>query len=99
MQNNLNLAVLQKFRILVQEAQKHSDQIKKKTGINGAQLWLLQEVSEQVDMTINAIAAKMAMDQSTISTLADQMTQEGYLTKIPFIQDKRNDLALVKHTS
>ena len=90
MKNSLDLAVLQKFRILVQEAQNHSDRIKKKTGVSGAQLWVLQEVSEQPDMTINQIAKKMAMNQSTVSTLADQLTQGGYSTQEPYIRDKRS---------
>ena len=92
MKKKLHLAVLEKFRILVQEAQNHSDRIKKKTGVSGAQLWVLQEVSEQVNITINEIAAKMAMNQSTISTLADQMTQAGYLTRSAAVSDKRKVL-------
>jgi len=56
MKKKLHLAILEKFRILVQEAQNHSDRIKKKIGVSGAQLWVLQEVSEQVNITINEIA-------------------------------------------
>ena len=97
MKNSLDLAVLQKFRILVQEAQNHSDRIKKKTGVSGAQLWVLQEVSEQPDMTINQIAKKMAMNQSTVSTLADQLTQGGYLTQEPYIRDKRSLMEDVRY--
>jgi|APCry1669189534_1035231.scaffolds.fasta_scaffold03511_5 DNA-binding MarR family transcriptional regulator len=89
MANNLDLEVLKKFRILIQEAQNHSNRIKKKTGISGAQLWVLKVVTEQTHPTIGEIAKEMVMSQSTVSNLVEQLTSIGYVTRETSPRDRR----------
>ena len=36
------LSVLQRFRILIRTAQRHSQWIERQSGVTGAQLWALQ---------------------------------------------------------
>jgi len=97
MTNNLDLEVLKKFRILIQEAQNHSNRIKKMTGISGAQLWVLKVVTEKMDPTIGEIAKEMVMSQSTVSNLVEQLTSIGYLTRENSSTDRRK--VLVKATT
>ncbi|WP_424217924.1 MarR family transcriptional regulator [Thauera humireducens] len=40
------LSVLQRFRVLIRTAQRHSQWIERQSGVTGAQLWALQELAE-----------------------------------------------------
>lgn len=67
------LSVLERFRILVRAAQRHSQWIERQTGVTGAQLWAMQEIVEEPGLRVGQLAARMAIHQSTASNLADRL--------------------------
>lgn len=83
------LTVLQRFRVLIRAAQKHSQWIEKQSGISGAQLWALQELSETQGLRIGELAERMALHQSTASNLLDRLEQLGLVRRDRNHRDQR----------
>lgn len=83
------LTVLQRFRVLIRAAQKHSQWIEKQSGISGAQLWALQELSETQGLRIGELAERMALHQSTASNLLDRLEQMGLVRRDRNHRDQR----------
>lgn len=71
------LTALQRFRILIRAAQKHSQWIEKKSGISGVQLWALQELAEAPGLRVGELARRMALHQSTASNLMERLEHLG----------------------
>jgi len=84
-----NLIVLQKLRVIIQTAHQHSAKIKNKTGVSGAQLWLLQEVYDEQEIKVGDIATKMALKSTTVSNLIESLVELKLLTKTKDKIDKR----------
>jgi DNA-binding MarR family transcriptional regulator len=80
------LSALQRFRILIRTAQRHSQWVESQTGITGAQLWALQELSENAGLRVGELANTMALHQSTASNMIDKLESMGLIRK------ERNDL-------
>ena len=70
------LSVLQRFRVLIRTAQRHSQWIERQSGVTGAQLWALQELKELPGLRVGELANRMALHQST-----DQRVVRLYLTE------------------
>lgn len=75
------LSVLQRFRVLIRSAQRHSHWIEKHSGVTGAQLWAMQELSESPGLRVGDLAKRMALHQSTASNLIDKLEVGGLLYK------------------
>ena len=71
------LSVLQRFRILIRTAQRHSQWIERQSGVTGAQLWALQELREANGLRVGELANRMALHQSTTSNLVDRLESSG----------------------
>lgn len=84
-----SLVALQKFRVIVQHAQNHSALIKKKTGISGAQLWLLQEVADAPGARVGEIAFKMSLKSVTVSNLLEPLLASGVIKREQDDKDRR----------
>jgi DNA-binding MarR family transcriptional regulator len=80
------LSALQRFRVLIRTAQRHSQWVESQTGITGAQLWALQELHEQSGLRVGELAKAMALHQSTASNMIDKLETLGLIRK------ERNDL-------
>ena len=83
------LTVLQRFRVLIRAAQKHSQWIEKQSGISGAQLWALQELAETQGLRIGELAERMALHQSTASNMLDRLEQLGLIRRDRNHRDQR----------
>ena len=83
------LETLAKFRIIIRAAQRHSAAIQKQCGVSGAQLWILQEISEAPGLRVGELAARMAIHQTTTSNLLDAREKRGYLKKSRDEADQR----------
>lgn len=75
------LSVLQRFRVLIRTAQRHSQWIERKSGVTGAQLWALQELLEAPGLRVGELAARMALHQSTASNMIDKLESSGLVAK------------------
>lgn len=61
--------VLKRFRQVFTAARAHFQQIEKKIGVGGAQLWALGVVGSQPGIGVNQLARAMQVHQSTASNL------------------------------
>jgi len=85
----LALAVLMKFRLIVNSAKRHFKWVEKQCGINGAQLWVLWEIDQAPGLRVSELAAAMAMHQSTASNLIEKLTQSKLITRKRASGDRR----------
>ena len=83
------LDVLKKLRIVFRAAQRHSLWIEKQCGVNGAQLWMMQELLDQPGMRVGELASKLAIHQTTASNLIDVLRKRGYIVKERDASDQR----------
>lgn len=83
------LDVLKKLRIVFRAAQRHSLWVEKQCGVNGAQLWIMQELQDQPGMRVGELAAKLSIHQTTASNLIDALRKRGYVQKERDAEDQR----------
>jgi len=83
------LDVLKKLRIVFRAAQRHPLWIEKQCGVNGAQLWMMQELLDQPGMRVGELASKLAIHQTTASNLIDALRKRGYIVKERDTADQR----------
>lgn len=84
-----NLEVLQKLRIVIRAAQRHSLWIEKQCGVNGAQLWIMQELFDTPGLRVGQLTARLAIQQTTTSNLLEGLERKGYVVKTRDQQDQR----------
>lgn len=61
--------VLRRFRLVFNAVKTHFQQVEKKAGVGGAQLWALSIVRDRPDIGVNDLASAMDIHQSTASNL------------------------------
>lgn len=83
------LSVLQRFRVLIRTAQRHSQWIERQSGVTGAQLWALQELLEEPGLRVGELAKRMALHQSTASNMIDKLESSGLVSKERTSADQR----------
>jgi DNA-binding MarR family transcriptional regulator len=83
------LSVLQRFRVLIRTAQRHSQWIERQSGVTGAQLWAMQELAEAPGLRVGELANRMALHQSTASNMVDRLETESYIRKERTSADQR----------
>ncbi|NMF98581.2 MarR family winged helix-turn-helix transcriptional regulator [Aromatoleum toluolicum] len=83
------LSVLQRFRVLIRTAQRHSQWVEKQSGVTGAQLWAMQELLEEPGLRVGELAKRMALHQSTASNMIDKLETNGFVAKARNSADQR----------
>ena len=83
------LEILKKLRIIIRAAAQHSSWIDKQCGVNGAQLWIMQELQEAGKLRVGELTAKLAVHQTTTSNLVDSLEKRGLVTKARDPNDQR----------
>lgn len=61
--------VLRRFRLVFNAVKTHFQQIEKKAGVGGAQLWALSVIQTTPGIGVNSLAAAMDVHQTTASNL------------------------------
>ncbi|TWI67684.1 DNA-binding MarR family transcriptional regulator [Pseudoduganella lurida] len=84
-----DLEVLQKLRIVIRAAQRHSLWIEKQCGVNGAQLWIMQELADTPNLRVGQVTARLAIAQATTSNLLEGLVRRGYVIKTRDPDDAR----------
>ena len=87
-----DLEALQKLRIVIRAAQRHSLWVEKQCGVNGAQLWIMQELFEAPGLRVGQITARLAIAQTTTSNLLEGLVRKGYVVKTRDLDDARREL-------
>ena len=85
----LALAVLMKFRRIVNSAKRHFKWVEKQCGINGAQLWVLWEINQAPGLRVSELSAAMAMHQSTASNLIEKLVRSKLISRKRASGDRR----------
>lgn len=83
------LSVLQRFRVLIRTAQRHSQWVERQSGVTGAQLWALQELADEPGLRVGELAKRMALHQSTASNMIDKLETSGLVSKQRTSVDQR----------
>ena len=84
-----SLAVLQKVRVVIRAAQRHSLWIEKQCGVNGAQLWIMQELADAPGLRVGQVTALLAIQQATTSNLLEGLVRKGLVVKTRDPADQR----------
>ena len=83
------LKILKQLRIIIRTAAQHSSWIDRQCGVNGAQLWIMQELHESGELRVGELTARLAVHQTTTSNLVDDLEKRGYVTKARSSKDQR----------
>lgn len=71
--------VLQQFRIVFNAVKAHFQQVERRAGVGGAQVWALSIVRDRPGLGVNDLAGAMSVRQPTASNLVKNLTQQGLI--------------------
>jgi DNA-binding MarR family transcriptional regulator len=69
--------VLRQFRQVLNAVKTHFQQVEKKSGLGGAQVWALSLVRQQPGIGVGELARAMDINPSTASNLVKLLTERG----------------------
>jgi DNA-binding MarR family transcriptional regulator len=77
------------LRQIVGKAKRQFASSHEKSDLSGAQLWALSQVKNAPGLTMQELAAVMAVHQSTASNLVEKLESAGYVRKKREVLDRR----------
>ena len=86
---DLEMIVLQQFRLIFRSAKKHFQWVQERVGVSGAQLWLLAEIGRRPGIRVTDVAKSMAVHQSTASNLIERLERDKLVLRQRSRQDQR----------
>lgn len=86
---SLELRILQHFRTVVASARDYDAEVRSRTGISGSQLWALSEISCEGGMSVNAVAERLALHQTTASNLVNALSERRLIRRARDESDQR----------
>ena len=81
--------ILKCFRTVVKSVKRHSEKIKEKCGVSGAELWVLGELSNRPGMRSSDLAKVLSIHQSTLSNLLDKLDRKNFIWRERSKDDQR----------
>lgn len=81
--------VLRRFRVVFNAVKSHFQQVEKRAGIGGAQVWALSVVRERPGIRVTELAEAMDIHQSTASNLVRALVQRHLVATERSAEDKR----------
>ena len=81
--------VLRQFRQVFNAVKTHFQQVEKKAGLGGAQVWALSVIQQFPGIGVGDLAAAMEIHQSTASNLVKALVERGFLTVARDPEDRR----------
>ncbi len=81
--------VLPRFRSVFNAVKTHFQQVEKKAGVGGAQLWALSVIQAHPDIVVGDLAKAMDIHQTTASNLVRSMAVAGLVVTNRDGQDRR----------
>jgi len=82
--------VLRRFRVVFNAIRTHFQQVEKKVGLGGAQVWALSVIREQPGIGMGELAKSMDVHQSTASNLVKALLQKELIAMEKDALDKRH---------
>ena len=92
LQRRRMLDVLEQFRVIVKSIRRHYQDVERRAGLSGAQLWALAQVAGQPGTKVGDLARALAIHQSTASNLLRALEAQGLVTR----ERQRHDQRQVK---
>ena len=81
--------VLRQFRLIFNSVKTHFQQVEKRTGLGGAQIWALSIVEARSGIGVKDLAAAMDVHQSTTSNLVRTLVERGLVAALREGTDRR----------
>ena len=76
-QTDAAVRVLRRFRLVFNAVKTHFQQVEKRSGVGGAQLWALSVVRERPGLGVKQLAQALDIHQTTASNLARALVAAG----------------------
>lgn len=84
------IRVLRRFRLVFNAVKTHFQQVEKRVGVGGAQLWALSIVHDRPGIGVNELAKSMDIRQSTASNLVKTLISRELVVATRSGVDRRN---------
>ncbi|HYY61933.1 MAG TPA: MarR family transcriptional regulator [Burkholderiales bacterium] len=84
------LEVLEQFRVIVKSIRRHYQDVERRAGVSGAQLWALAQIAEQPGGQVGELARALAVHQSTASNLVRGLEKRRLVTRARRGRDLRH---------
>lgn len=81
---------LQAVRGLVAALSRSARRIEQRTGVSNAQLFLLQQIATEQDLSVNELAARAMTHQSTASVVLSRLERRGLVQRVRSPVDARS---------
>ncbi len=81
--------VLRRFRVVFNAVKAHFQQVEKRTGVGGAQLWALSIVATRPGIGVGDLSRAMDVHQTTASNLVKALVTQDMLSADRLGRDKR----------
>ncbi|MBP6900796.1 MAG: MarR family transcriptional regulator [Burkholderiaceae bacterium] len=81
--------VLRRFRIVFNAVKTHFQQVEKRAGLGGAQVWALSLVRDRPGLGVGELARAMDVHQTTASNLVKSLVQAGLVQAGRLASDRR----------
>ena len=75
------LEVLEQFRVIVKSIRRHYQDVERRAGVTGAQLWALAQIAGQPGSPVGELARALAVQQSTASNLVRELLKRRLVTR------------------
>jgi MarR family transcriptional regulator, organic hydroperoxide resistance regulator len=75
------LEVLEQFRVIVKSIRRHYQDVERRAGVTGAQLWALAQIAGQPGSPVGELARALAVHQSTASNLVRELLKRRLVTR------------------
>jgi DNA-binding MarR family transcriptional regulator len=85
----LEIRTLQAFRIVFGAARSQDTQARRIARLSASQLWALSEIAAQTGMTVNGLAERMALHQTTASNLVNALVERKLTRRVRDADDQR----------
>ena len=86
------------LRKMIQAIDRHSSNLKKKFGLTGPQLILLQSISAHDKISVTQLSKNVSLSQATVTDITKRLESRNYITRTRDIDDKRKtNIALTEN--
>ena len=82
-------AVLDAIRRIVHGLRESSRQAERAVGLSGAQLFVLQTLADQPEISVNELAALTHTHQSSVSVVVSRLVERQLVKRVPAKEDRR----------
>ena len=80
---------MQSLRRIFKAIQDYSQEVSKKFGITGPQLWALKTLSTEGSLSVGDLSKKMYLHPSTVTGVVDRLEKKGYVVRDRGQKDRR----------